>query len=146
MDKIGVTVLYGLLTQTIIVNMCRYESDRAMYKGRYAVSIWKNIIGFMVFALFISGCAGQQKELLAQDYMHMTDNELLTYYYQLSEEIDRCVNQSNRTSVGLGTGFGLGWLGIGLGVSKAIPTCNADEMRQRKIAVRVELQHRGVNP
>jgi hypothetical protein len=117
-----------------------------MHKGEHAVGVLKNMIGLMVLALFISGCAGRQKELLAQDYLHMSDKDLLTYYYQLSEEIDRCLSESNRTSVGLGTGFGLGWLGIGLGVSKGIPTCNADELRQRRIAVRIELQHRGVNP
>ena len=117
-----------------------------MHKGGHTVRVWKNMIGFMVIALFICGCAGRQKELLAQDYMHMPDKELLTYYYQLSDEIDRCVNESNRASVGLGTGFGLGWLGLGLGVSKGIPTCSADELRARRIAVRVELQHRGINP
>jgi hypothetical protein len=106
----------------------------------------KYLIGFVVLALLVCGCAGSQKELLAQDYMHMNDKQLLTYHYQLTDEIDRCVNESNRASVGLGTGFGLRWLGIGLGVSKAIPTCNADALRQRRIAVRVELQHRGINP
>jgi hypothetical protein len=126
--------------------MCRYEKDRAMHKGGHTVSVWKKMIGFIVIALFISGCAGRQKELLAQDYMQMTADEILTYYYQLSDEIDRCVSESNRTSVGLGTGFGLGEVGIGLGVSESSPTCNADELRQRRSAVRIELQHRGVNP
>jgi hypothetical protein len=110
------------------------------------VSVLKKMIGFMVIALFISGCAGQQKELLAQDYLRMTNDEVLTYYYQLSDEIDRCTSESNRTSVGLGTGFGLGGVGIGLGVSESSPTCNADKLRQRRSEVRIELQHRGVNP
>jgi hypothetical protein len=122
------------------------KKDRAMHKGGHTVSVWKDMIGFVVIALFISGCAGQQKELLVQDYLRMTDDEVLTYYYQLSDEIDRCVSESNRTSVGLDTGFGLGEVGIGLGVSKSSPTCNADELRQRRSAVRIELQHRGVNP
>jgi hypothetical protein len=110
------------------------------------MSVLKNIIPVMMVLLLISGCAGQQKELLAQDYMHMTNDELLKYYYQISDEIDRCVNESHRTSVGVGTGFGLGWLGIGLGVSKGVQTCNPDELRQRRIDVRLELQKRGVTP
>jgi hypothetical protein len=110
------------------------------------VNVWKKMIGFMVIALFICGCAGQQKELLVQDYLRMTNDEVLTYYYQLSDEIDRCVSESNRASVGLGTGFGLGGVDIGLGVSESAPTCNADKLRQRRSAVRLELQHRGVNP
>ncbi len=108
------------------------------------MSILKNMLPVMMILLLISRCSGQQKELLAQDYMHITNDELLKYYYQLSDEIDRCVNESNRTSVGVGTGFGLGWLGIGLGVSKGVQTCNPDELRQRGIDVRLELQRRGV--
>jgi hypothetical protein len=110
------------------------------------LSVWKKKIEFMVIALFISGCAGQQKELLVQDYLRMTNNEVLTYYYQLSDEIDRCVSESNKVSVGLGTGFGLGGLGIGMGVSESTPTCKADDLRQRRSEVRIELQHRGINP
>jgi len=100
----------------------------------------------IMLMLLVCGCAGTSKDLLARDYLHMSDDELLTYYYQLSDEIDQCVSSSNRTSVGVGTGFGLGWLGIGLGVSKGVPTCSPDELRRRRIAVRLELQHRGVSP
>ena len=105
----------------------------------------RNMLPFIVLALIISGCAGQQKELLARDYAHMTNDELLKYYYQLSDEINQC--SSNRTSVGVGTGFGIfRWLGLGVGVSHGISTCNPDKLRQRRIDVRVELNHRGLNP
>jgi hypothetical protein len=126
--------------------MYRYEKDRAMHKGGHTVSVFNKMIGLMVIALFISGCAAKQKELLVQDYLRMTNDEVLTYYCQLSDEIDRCVSESNKVSVGLGTGFGIGGVGIGMGVSESAPTCKADELRQRRSAVRIELQHRGVNP
>jgi len=101
---------------------------------------------FIMLVFLVSGCAGQQKELLAKDYLHMSNNDLLRYYYQLSDEIDACVHQST-PSVGIGTGFGItSWLGLGLGVSKGISTCNPDKLRERRIDVRVELQHRGINP
>ncbi|MCE5275949.1 MAG: hypothetical protein LLG43_12555 [Deltaproteobacteria bacterium] len=106
----------------------------------------KNTLVCIMLIILICGCAGSSKDLLARDYLHMSNDELLTYYHQLSDEIDRCVSSSNRTSVGVGTGFGLGWLGIGLGVSKGVPTCNPDELRRRRVAVRLELQHRGVSP
>jgi hypothetical protein len=106
----------------------------------------KVILSFIMLAFLVIGCAGQQKELLARDYMHMSNNELLRYYYQLSDEIETCVREST-PSVGIGTGFGItNWLGLGLGVSKGISTCNPDKLRQRRIDVRVELQHRGINP
>ncbi len=101
---------------------------------------------FLMLAFLAGGCAGQQKELLARDYMHMSDNELLKYYYRLSDEIDACMHRST-PSVGIGTGFGIfRWLGLGVGVSKGISTCNPDKLRERRTDVRVELQHRGISP
>jgi hypothetical protein len=106
----------------------------------------RNMLPFIVIALFVTGCAGQQKELLARDYPHMKNDDLLKYYYQLSDEISRC-SESNRTTVGIGTGFGIfSWLGLGVGVSHGVSTCNPDKLRQRRIDVRIELNHRGLNP
>jgi hypothetical protein len=111
------------------------------------VRVLRSVFPFILLALFISACAGQQKELLARNYTHMSNDELLKYYYLLTDEISRCVNESHGTSVGVGTGFGLTrWLGLGVGVSHGLTTCNPDKLRQRRIDVRIELNHRGLNP
>lgn len=107
--------------------------------------IQKSMSICMVLTLFFCGCAAHQKELMAKDYAHMNNDDLLTYYYELSDEISRCENSSS-PSVGIGTGFGLGWLGLGLGVSHPVARCNPEEMRTRRVTVRVELQHRGITP
>ena len=110
------------------------------------MSFLKNMTVCILLAMLICGCAGNSKELLSQDQTQMTNDELLTYFYKLSDEIDRCKNASNKASVGIGSGFGLGWLGLGLGLSRGVPVCNPDELLQRRIEVRLELQHRGINP
>lgn len=96
--------------------------------------------------LLVSGCAGHRKELLSKDYTTMTNDELLRYYYELNDEISRCVNESSGASVGVGTGLGLHRFGLGLGLSHGVPTCNPDKLRRRRIDVRIEMQHRGLNP
>lgn len=106
----------------------------------------KLMIPAVLIVLFICGCAGRQKELLNQDYTVMNNDELLRYYYELSDEINRCVNESNRASVGVGTGYGISRLGVWLGLSRGISTCNPDQLRQRRIDVRIELQRRGLTP
>ncbi len=108
--------------------------------------ILKLMLPGILLVLLMCGCAGRQKELLSQDYTAMANNELLRYYYELSDEINRCVNESNRTSVGVGTGYGISRLGVWLGLSRGIPSCNPEQLRQRRIDVRIELQHRGLNP
>ncbi len=110
------------------------------------MKILRLVIPGMLIVLLICGCSGRQKELLAQDYTVMTNDELLRYYYELNDEINRCVNESNRTSVGVGTGYGISRLGVWLGLSRGISTCNPEQLRQRRIDVLVELQRRGINP
>lgn len=97
-------------------------------------------------ALFLCGCAGYNRELLERDYTQMTDEELLTYFYELSREIDRCVNDPGRATVGVGTGFGLRRLGVWLGLSRGIGSCNSDRLIQRQARVRLELHRRGLSP
>ena len=108
--------------------------------------ILKLMLPGIMLVLLMCGCAGRQKELLSQDYTAMTNDELLRYYYELSDEINRCVNESNRTSVGVGTGYVISRLGVWLGLSRGISTCNPEQLRKRRIDVRIELQHRGLNP
>jgi hypothetical protein len=107
------------------------------------------IVKFLILfpALFlIIGCAGTGNDILDQDPTAMTDEALLTYYYQLEEEIAKCERQSNRPSVGIGTGFGGQGIGFGFGISQGIGNCNADELRQRRVDVRLQLQKRGLTP
>lgn len=118
----------------------------AREKGRTEVCVPRCIVPFMIFFLFVCGCASHQKELLAKDYTVMTNDELIRYYYELNDEIIRCVNESSSAAVGVGTGFGLRRLGLWLGLSHGIPTCNPENLRKRRIDVRIEMQHRGLNP
>ncbi|MGZ3608148.1 MAG: hypothetical protein ACXU9J_09525, partial [Syntrophales bacterium] len=39
--------------------------------------------------VFVLGCAERTKELLAEDYNKMNNEELLRYYYRLNDEIER---------------------------------------------------------
>lgn len=110
------------------------------------MGIPKYIVACIILALLVCACANQQKVLLEKDYTVMTDEELLRYYYELDDEINRCLNEWSGASVGVGTGFGLSRLGVWLGLSKGIPACNPDRLRQRRIDVRIEMQRRGLNP
>ncbi|MBW1866594.1 MAG: hypothetical protein JRE58_02720 [Deltaproteobacteria bacterium] len=105
------------------------------------------ILFTILSALFLaSGCAGTGNNILDQDSSSMSDEELLKYYYQLEEEIAKCERQSDRASIGIGTGFGRRGIGFGLGVSQGIANCNADELRERRVDVRLQLKKRDVNP
>jgi hypothetical protein len=104
------------------------------------------IVFFMLAALFfIMGCAEKSKELLAEDYKKMNNEELLRYYYRLNDEIDKQEKQS-----GPQFGFGVGGFGsrggAGVGVATGGPGYIADDLRERRIDIRVELQKRGLNP
>ncbi|MBE0597371.1 MAG: hypothetical protein IH614_08885, partial [Desulfuromonadales bacterium] len=61
------------------------------------------ILGSLFLLLFTVGCAGQgarTDELLAQDYRQMSDQELLTYYYRINDQIARVEREGRGTSVG----------------------------------------------
>jgi len=106
------------------------------------------IILFIVLSalLMVSGCAGTGTGILDRDFTGMSDEELLKYYYQLEEEIAECERQSDRASVGIGTGFGRRGIGFGFGISRDIADCNADALRERRVDVRLQLKKRGINP
>ncbi|HNY64449.1 MAG TPA: hypothetical protein PKM41_03360 [Deltaproteobacteria bacterium] len=98
----------------------------------------------LVLACVLSGCASQQKELLAKDYLNMTNEELLAHYDNLESEIARCRTEPPRTSVGIGTGFGLRSLGLFLGLSQGVGRCNPDELTKRRREVLAEMKRRGL--
>ncbi len=97
-------------------------------------------------ALLLLGCAGtgrQTEELLQKDYRAMSNPELLTYYYQLNDQIARVERQATGTSVGLGVNSGPVRVGVNQGISRGVI---ADDLRARRNEVRGELTTRGVRP
>jgi hypothetical protein len=112
----------------------------------------------LLASLGLSGCANQAGTeagaLLSQDIRKMDNDELLLYYYRLTEAIDRRERSGPATSVGIGIGggsWGGGWGsgsggGVGVGVSTSAPVGGggSDELRNRRAEVRVEMQRRNM--
>ena len=108
----------------------------------------------LLASLGLSGCANQTGSeagaLLAQDFRKMDNDELLLYYYRLSEEIDRRERSGPASSVGIGIGggswgYGSGG-GVGVGVSTSAPVggTGSEELRNRRAEVRAEMQRRNM--
>jgi hypothetical protein len=104
---------------------------------------------FILMAVsFVLGCAANSKELLAENYKAMNNDDLLRYYYNLNDEIERQEKQSGPAfSVGIG-GFGghHGGVGGGAGVTTGGSGYTADDLRARRIDVKMELKKRNINP
>ena len=99
----------------------------------------------LVALMLVSGCANKTKELLAVKYQEMSDNDLLRYFYQLNDEIERLEKQPGpQVGIGIG-GFGR-HTGGGIGLSTGTGSSNAEELRKRRIDVRLALKERGVEP
>ena len=94
---------------------------------------------------FVLGCAGGSKELLNEDYKKMSNENILRYYYSLNDEIERQEKQS-----GPQFGIGIGSFDHGVGGGASVGTggsgYTADDLRARRIDVRLELKRRGLNP
>ena len=94
---------------------------------------------------FVLGCAGGSKELLNEDYKKMSNENILRYYYSLNDEIERQEKQS-----GPQFGIGIGSSGHGGGGGASVGTgglgYTADDLRARRLDVRLELKRRGLNP
>ena len=99
----------------------------------------------MAAVLFVLGCAETTKELLAEDYTKMNNQELLRYFYRLNDEIEK-----QEKPQGPEIGFGLGTFGrgtaLGLGAATGAGGYTADDLRKRRIDVRMELQRRNLYP
>jgi hypothetical protein len=106
-------------------------------------------------ALSLAGCLPAANSdatfLLGQDYLRMTDTQLVVYEQKLSDELVRSSRSGNGdVSVGLGvgtwsgnTGFGVHadkWLGGGGGSS------HFRELKDRREEVRSEMRRRGLLP
>lgn len=96
------------------------------------------------------GCRSSQPtsgQLLQEDYLQMTDTDLLTYYQQLLERIEEPGGGGGGFGFGLGLGIGGGSGGVSLGASKGPqPTPPTEALQQRRNQVRLELARRGLEP
>ena len=108
----------------------------------------RNIVMLLIIlttVFFVLGCAGGSKELLNEDYKKMSNENILRYYYSLNDEIERQEKQS-----GPQFGIGIGSFGYGVGGGASVGTggsgYTADDLRARRIDVRLELKRRGLNP
>ena len=100
----------------------------------------------LCLALLVAGCAGtsaRTEELLAKDYRTMGDQELLTYYYQLNDQIARAERATRGTTFGVGIGTGNVGVGATQGIGRPVI---AGELRERRNEVRAELTVRGLRP
>jgi len=103
---------------------------------------------------FLSGCAdhsARNQELLAKNYLSLSNDDLILYYYQLEDQIEVVERRKSKPSISLG--FGLGRFGhssagsAGVGVSTGGSKQSvATNLRDRRNEVKLELQHRGINP
>jgi F0F1-type ATP synthase membrane subunit c/vacuolar-type H+-ATPase subunit K len=100
----------------------------------------------LILFLAVLGCAaGAQRQLLqVDDWRTMPDDELLSYYFALNEEIDRCEARRPRGAIGLGTGIGTGSTRFGVGITQGVTGCNTERLRERRAIVRSELRSRGL--
>jgi AAA+ ATPase superfamily predicted ATPase len=97
------------------------------------------------FFLLLACAADNTKQLLAESYQKMTNDDLLRYYYRLNDEIESQEKQSGpQVGIGIG-GFGR-HTGGGVGVSSGGTGYTATELRERRIDVRMELKKRGLTP
>jgi hypothetical protein len=104
----------------------------------------------LVFLIgFIAGCAGHSSQLLDENYKTMNNEQLLEYFYRLNDEIEKQEKQTG-PSVGIGFGgFGLGRrgaIGSGVGVETGGTAYTADDLRQRRVEVRMEMKRRNITP
>jgi len=111
-------------------------------KGRYLL----RGAGLIVLALLLGACAsGASRSLLKEDYVAMTDQELLVYYDQLNEALAK--EEGGPSGFGLGLGLGVGSGSFSVGASQGMyvddPTV---ELRNRRNQVRLELARRGLQP
>jgi hypothetical protein len=104
------------------------------------------LLVLIIAALFLAlGCANNSKALLAEDYVKMSNDDLLRYYYRLNDEIESQEKQSG-PQVGIGIG-GIGsHVGGGLGVGTGSKGYTAEDLRARRIDVRMELNKRKLTP
>ena len=114
-------------------------------------TIARLMILLLSMLLLTLGCQSTQpttKQLLQEDYVQMTDAELLSYYQQLVEGIEEPNSGGSGFGFGLGIGIGVGSSSsVGLGASKGPEReYSTEALQQRRNQVRLELARRGLEP
>jgi hypothetical protein len=114
-------------------------------------TIARLIILLLSMLMMTAGCQSTQpttKQLLQEDYVQMTDAELLIYYQQLVEGIEEPSSGGSGFGFGLGVGIGVGSSSsVGLGASKGPEReYSTEALQQRRNQVRLELSRRGLEP
>ena len=105
------------------------------------------LLALIIGSVFVfSACADKTKELMAEDYKKMTNERLLEYFYQVNDEIEK-QEKSSGPSVGIGLGgFGRHGVGGGVGVGTGGTGYTAEELRARRIELRLEMKKRNLTP
>ena len=101
----------------------------------------------LVVTVLLAACAGRMaaRSLLDEDYAVMSDEELLVYYDQVSEAIEKEEGGAGGFGLGLGLGVGSGSFSVGASQGMYVddPT---EQLRVRRNQVRLELARRGLQP
>lgn len=107
------------------------------------------LLAALIFTGTVMGCAGTSKtaELMATEYMAMSNDDLQLYYYQLEDQIVADERVTTGSSVSFGVGRGSYGRAGGVGMSTGSATqAVATDLRNRRNEVRLELQKRGITP
>lgn len=113
-----------------------------MIKNGY---VWMTV--WLMVTVLLAACAGRMaaRSLLAEDYAIMSDEELLVYYDQVSEAIEK--EEGGAGGFGLGLGLGVGSGSFSMGASQGVYVDDpAEQLRVRRNQVRLELARRGLQP
>ena len=121
-------------------------------------AMYRTVLTILFITMFlgtIAGCVNNNKaktrELLAQDFHQLSNDDLILYYYKLEDQIEVVERQQTQSSISLGIGSGTygrhggssGGIGISTGGStKKVTT----DLRDRRNQVKLEMKHRGITP
>jgi len=113
-----------------------------------------SILIFTIILGLLFGCAdhsAKNKELLAQNYQTLSDEDLTLYYYELNDQIKIDERERNNSSVILG--FGMWSYGSNSGKSGGVGVTSsggqtevATNLRDRRNEVKLEMKKRDLKP
>lgn len=113
-------------------------------------TIARLMILLLSMLLITVGCQSAQpttRQLLQEDYVQMTDTDLLAYYQQLVERIEEPTSGGGGFGFGMGVGIGVGSGAVSLGASKGPEReYSTEALQQRRNQIRLELARRGLEP
>jgi hypothetical protein len=112
-------------------------------KGKRTIAV--GLLLLLTVFLYTGCTGGRSTSLLAENYRVMNDAQLLEYFYRLDDEIEKRERVAGPSfGVGIGT-FGRG-VGGGVGVETGATGYTAEDLRKRRIEIRMELNRRNINP